>query len=211
VSTACNQVRRAINVQQERSEITLLPSTALAIGYHENFIRKVVSVLIENRRKPAPESGIRKIVKQRLPDGSEQQEMIPLTYEDFVLRVFIPTGDLSELAPDGLKSKVQNLIQISLRTPFRDFPFYIRADEKDIQQTSVLQLFDIPTTLLASREAIKWILKQSFLGRNRERDKLEKREALNFHKTLAYLIDDTYGNNPPYLQLEQIPTLASLP
>src|SRR5487761_1923921 len=39
VSKACNQIRSLIRDQVGHSEINLLPSTALAIGYHENFIR----------------------------------------------------------------------------------------------------------------------------------------------------------------------------
>jgi hypothetical protein len=76
----------------------------------------------------------------------------------------------------------------------------------------VLQLFDIPTTLLASREAIKLLLKESFIGPDRERQKLERREALNFSRTLSQLIDDAYGEDAAeYLKVIQVPTLASLP
>jgi hypothetical protein len=213
VSDACNLVREAINAQREHSEITFLPSTALAIGYHENFINKVVDVLMDNRRKSARESGIKKIVKQRQADGSEKDKSIPLTYDDFVLRVFVPTDDLSQLEPRGLKNTVQNLIQISLQTPFRPFPFYIRANEKETEHASVLELFDIPTTMLASRKAIQLLLGESYLGENKDEQKLEKREALNFYNALNYLINKTYGKeeNHPYLEVIKVPTLASLP
>jgi hypothetical protein len=73
-----------------------------------------------------------------------------------------------------------------------------------------LELFDIPTTLLASREAINVILGEQFLGPSRDREKLEKREMKNFEKTLTYLILRTYGEDTPYLQLQEIEKLASL-
>ena len=211
VGAACNQIRKAIEAQMERSEIGLLPSTALAIGYHENFIRKVVSELIGNRGKSESETGIKQVISRRQPDGSTKDETVALAYEDFVLRIFIPTDDLSELVPDGLKSKIQKLIAITLKTPFRPFPFYVRANEQGLGQTKVLELFDIPTTLLASREAIDLILNEPYVGPNKDRDKLERREINNFQKTLANLIQRTYGKNPSYLQLEKIATLESLP
>jgi hypothetical protein len=215
VGTACNQIRSAINEQMKRSELGLLPSTALAIGYHQNFIRKVVSELIANRRKLAGDSGITKIicVREDQPDGSKKDvdKTIPISYDDFVLQILIPTEDLSELAPDGLKSSVQNLVQITLKTPYRPFPFYISASEKEIQQTAVLELFDIPTTLLASRKAIELILGKQYVGPSRDQDKLEKREIKNFEKTLAYLIQEDFGKITPYLKLKKIATLTSLP
>jgi len=205
VSTACNEIRTAIEDERQRSEIRLLPSTALAIGYLENFINRVVDEL--NRGKGV----IKKIVKERLPDGTERKESIPLLYENFVLRIFIPTDNLSELEPRALLPNVRRLAQIELETPFRPFPFYIRAAEKNTQQTTVLELFDIPTTLLASRKAIELILGQKYVGPNQDRKKLERREIRNFENTLTQLISDTYGGAiPPYLKLEKIASLVSL-
>ena len=215
VGVACNQIRKAIEKQFNRSELSLLPSTALAIGYHENFVKKVVEELNRNRGKLAAESGITKIVRVRKPqpDGSEkdQDETIPLTYDDFVLRIFIPNEKISELEPDTLKRNAQKLFHITLKTDYRHFPFYIRANEKDLQQTTVLELFDIPTTLLASRKAIELILAEQSLGPSQEQEKLEKREIKNFKKTLENLNLKTYGKkNTEYLQLQEIEELASL-
>jgi hypothetical protein len=96
---------------------------------------------------------IKKIIRVRKhqPDGSEkgEDETIPLSYDDFVLRIFIPKN-LLKLKPDALKRNVQKLVQITLKTPFRLFQFCIRANDKEIQETT-LKLFDIPTTLLMSR------------------------------------------------------------
>ena len=151
----------------------------------------MVDELNKNRGKLAAESGITKIVRVRKPqpDGSEkdQDETIPLTYDDFVLRIFIPNEKISELEPATLKRNAQKLFHITLKTDYRHFPFYIRANEKEIQQTTVLELFDIPTTLLASRKAIELILAEQSLGPSQEQEKLEKREIKNFKKTLENL------------------------
>jgi len=62
-------------------------------------------------------------------------------------------------------------------------------------------LVDIPTTLLASGEAIDRTLDSRYIGPNKDRDILEKREIHNFKKTLENLKRKDYGEDPPYLKI----------
>lgn len=209
VSKACNQIRSLIRDQVGHSEINLLPSTALAIGYHENFIRKVVRTLHEKkdlRLKTAPTGPAAKPGPKR---GQAVAEGTPLSYNAFVLRVVIP-DNLSAIMPDALVGNVQRLVQIKVSTPYRDFPFYVRARDQSPHPKRALELFDIPTTLLASRQAIELILKDAFVGKNKDQEKLERREIRNFEKTLRFLMERDYGPNPPYLKLEPFSYLGSV-
>src|SRR5262249_19889495 len=101
-------------------------------------------------------------MKVRPSEPKGREKVIPLTYDAFVLHVIMP-DDLAAVAPNALKPKVTHLVNIALSTPFRDFPFYIRAKDQVPGPKGSLELFDIPTTLLASREAIDLILKDSSL------------------------------------------------
>lgn len=209
VGTACNRIRAAMREQAGRSEISLLPSTALAIGYHENFISKVVAALQEKKdlRLKLTRTGAE--AKKCAQCGQALTEATPLSYDAFVLRVIIPT-DLSAIGPKGLPTSLQSLVQIRVSTPYRDFPFYIRARDQAPEPKRCLELFDLPTTLLASRQAIELILKDAFVGKNRDQEKLERREIRNFEKTLRFLIERDYGPNPPYLKLEPFSCLDSV-
>lgn len=205
VSSACDRIRACIREQQERSEISLLPSTALAIGYYQNFVVKVVAALQE-----------RKDIKLKIKRDAEDQQAIPIGFARFLLRVIIPDS-LSDVAHGSLLNKVGQHLHITLSTPFRDFPFYIHLKDrssilenlpapgaaKDDLHTELLEVFDIPTTLLASREAIDLILKDSFLGTDKDREKLATREIQNFKKTLGFLIQRDYGKESgSYIQLD---------
>lgn len=200
VGTACNRIRDAITKHASRSEISLLPSTALAIGYHENFIKKVVSALTEGK-------GIKKKTTRTGADGKPEVLEEPLNYDSFSLRVIIPEM-LVELDPNTLKMSVKNLVQIILATPYRDFPFYIRAKAPTPATAGSLELFDIPTTLLASRGAIDLLLHESTLGRSKDREKLEQREIRNFEKTLDLLIERDYGRDNPYVRSDRTSSLV---
>ena len=207
VSSACNKIREVIREQRDRSEITLLPSTALAIGYFENFVKKVVTVLVASQRKSENDTDVRKIVESSQPDA--KPVAVPLTYSDFRLNIAIP-GNLSEIAAGSLQRTVQDFVQISVKTHFRLFPFYLRAKDKDTAKWELLELFDIPTTLLASRQAIDLILKDSFVGPNKDREKLERLEIRNFEQTLLTLIERDYGKDCSYIRLVPTSRLAKI-
>lgn len=182
VGNACNQIRGFIRDFNQNYHIGLLPSTALAIGYYNNFIGKITEALIE--RKP-----IRIIEKD--PAGkiiSENQ----VDYEQKrpVIRILMPDR-LTELEPTALKAKTRSLKQVSLDSSFRQFPFYISMDADD---GDTLNLFDIPTTLLASNRAIEEVFDRAFLRQNNNYEFIQRKEIVNFERTLRLLIPDAIEN-----------------
>lgn len=165
VGNACTEIRTAMDKAMEQSEPGFLPSTALAIGYFNNFLMKVYNALDDRREITIDE---------------RSQE-----YDDFTLVVLVPNS-LRDLQASRLKRIVRDLHQVSVKTEFRGFPFYVMGDV-DVKSTRRLELFDIPTTLLASEEIIEMLMSRSAVGESIEEEKLERREIDNFRKTLNYL------------------------
>jgi hypothetical protein len=175
VGTACNRIRRAIEEEQKQPEIGVLPSTALAVGYFENFVTKVVPALCDKRE-------------------------LAMKRKD----------KLSEITKESLQSNVRTLVQIAIETPFRDFPFYIRAKDYNRKPKRALSAFDIPTTLLASHNAIELILGGRSVGLTTDQEQLEQREIRNFARPLGLLIAKQYGKDTSCVKIDNMEYLKSV-
>jgi hypothetical protein len=202
VGTACNQIRRAIEEEQKQPEIGVLPSTALGVGYFENFVTKVVPALSEKR-----ELAMKRKIRDR--KGAEAVERKPLVYDSFVLHIVIPEK-LSDVTKGSLPASVSKLVQIAIETPFRDFPFYVRAKDYNANPKRALSVFDIPTTLLASRNAIELILGDRSIGLTPDQERLEQREIRNFARTLQLLVNKEYGADNPCVKIDSMEYLKSV-
>jgi hypothetical protein len=186
----------------KQPRIGVLPSTALAVGYFENFVTKVVLALGEKREL---------VMKRKRKDanGVETEELCPLSYDSFTLHIVIP-DNLSEVSKSSLQLSVKNLVHIAVETPYRDFPFYIRSKDYNPEPKAALSVFDIPTTLLASRKAIELILDGGSVGLTSDQERLERREIRNFERTLRALLDKEYGKDNAYVKIETMEYLRSL-
>ncbi len=182
ISAVCQGIRKSIESALQKSEPGFLPSTALAIGYFENFISKIYEALVSRQEFyiETPSSN------STDPDG---QPVKPVFYDTFSLNIIIPRS-LDDLEQNNLRWIVRDLKQIVLKTGFRRFPFYVMSDldteNRDGTSQRKLVLFDIPTTLLASRKVIQMLVGGSAIGDDLSASKLEQREILNFEKTLRY-------------------------
>jgi hypothetical protein len=165
-------------------------------------VTKVVPALCDKR-----ELAMKRKVKDR--KGAETVERTPLAYDSFVLHIVIP-DKLSEITKGSLQSNVRTLVQIAIETPFRDFPFYIRAKDYNRNPKRALSAFDIPTTLLASRNAIELILGGRSVGLTTDQERLEQREIRNFARTLRLLIDKEYGEDTPCVKIDNMEYLKSV-
>jgi hypothetical protein len=117
---------------------------------------------------------------------------------------------LSEITKGSLQSNVRTLVQIAIETPFRDFPFYIRAKDYNRNPKRAPSAFDIPTTLLACRNAIELILGGRSVGLTTDQERLEQREIRNFARTSRLLIDKEYGADTPCVKIDDMEYLKSV-
>jgi hypothetical protein len=147
-------------------ELSFVPSTVLAMGYFENFVVRMCRELMQSSK--------------RVVDGKD--------YPDFKLHIVIP----SEL-PNQFQDQVlqllhsNNLKQMTVETQTRPYNFYL--DFAELSKT-ILELYDIPTTLSALKVAIELAIPKGHIGELAKEKALKKKEMNNFCRTLKYLIMD---------------------
>jgi len=171
----CEEIAEHIRKEQETSQLGLLPSTALALGYYHSFIKGVCEQIRDTGA---------------INTGSQT-----IRVKGFELHVIIP----AELDSNGVVdfrhhyNKVKGLEQAQTVTTAqtnRGYPFHFKIDPAD-QDTAMdleIKLFDVPTTLNTIVEAVKVFLPTEKIGQNSEHEYLEGRELKNFAKVLRYLI-----------------------
>lgn len=178
VNQPCQTIKNTIQELIEESRPGFLPSTALAVGYFENFVSRVVDGLLDE--------------KPDLIDLGDGEKPVTLEFSEFNLKIFIPKKlsllEKPKLLRRKVKQKTPNYKQIQIQTSFRDFPFFISSDFKP-GKNQKLELFDIPTTIRASRRIIDYILRPKGLGhRNQDKAGFEEKEIKNFKSALEFQI-----------------------
>jgi hypothetical protein len=178
VGNSCNEIRREMKVAEKGYKISLLPSTALAIGYYHNFIRKVLDSFFHDD-------------KYDLFERNENDERINIQHKNLsgltpTLTILLPTR-LSDLNSNLLKQRTSKLKRVYVQSGARPYPFYL---EGDITDKNNVQFYDIPTTLSASLETMRYIFEEDFLDRDNNREHIERREIANFEKVIRKLLPD---------------------
>lgn len=175
----CNSIIEYINRASQTSELGLLPSTALAIGYYNSFVKKVCEELHRHRLVHYGES--------------------TLKVKSFVLKVVIPdrlddNGVNDFILMYNLKHGLNEAQTNSKTTTNRGYAFHFKIEPPD-QQTDKeidIHLFDVPTTLGTISESLKLYLPSLQIGINAELAELEKRELGNFVLVLRFLISKSH-------------------
>jgi hypothetical protein len=136
------------------SSISLsFPSTSLAIGYYNNFLRRVFEAFEHSDKI--------KIIEKDAAGKKISETECDIINRYPTIEVQIPQN-LVELDQDSFKRRAAGLKQIVVETKIRPFPFYI---EGDFVNRKEFKLFDIPATMFASYLAIKRIFTDEFLER----------------------------------------------
>ncbi|VWX61582.1 conserved hypothetical protein [Burkholderiales bacterium 8X] len=162
-------------------EFSQLPSTALAIGYFENFLSRVLDQL--DNYQPLT-------IQLANQDKSPTQ----VRYKTFTLNIIIP-DDLKLVELTTLKSLIKGLKQVTVTSDpgssgaLRDFPFYIQS-KLGSNDSDHLELFDVPTTMKSARRAIQKIFPSTHIGKDDKHLLAEKREIANFERTLRFLLSE---------------------
>ena len=174
----CNTLLEKISQNFNKSELSMLPSTALAIGYYLNFVKKVHhAIFVDNERVELDGTPI--------PEGVKS------------LTIIIP-NEFAEIVEENLPTTIEarHLLKISLKTPARQYPFYLNAQ---YQAGTPLELYDIPTTLIASKAAIEMHLPKTFIGIDEDEKFLEGKEIHNFAETLRRKIAQDLGEHQTHI------------
>ncbi len=171
----CHNISQHIQKVEKVSTLGMLPSTALALGYYNSFIKPVCQRLSENQIVVAGEKS--------------------LTVKKYQLHVIIPQMIDDSGVNDFIEIYNKNNKLLPARTcemqeTKRGYPFHFKIDPagQDEKQPVELKIFDIPTTLNTLLESIKLFLPQQAIGEDDNTLIIHKRELHNFIQVLKHLI-----------------------
>lgn len=160
-------------IQFQKSEIQLLPSTALAIGYYNSFVSKISKWIFDQ--------------EGCLLNKSQTH------HKKVTINILIPPSlseDTSAKAQIFYKTNHYQLEEVG--DSKRPFPIRFYKDEG----RDYIVIVDIPTTLNAIRPAINLLVSDSGIGINPDKIRIERKELENFKKTLQYLVSqDDYAKD----------------
>jgi hypothetical protein len=180
LGAACVRLEGAIARGQNNLELSLLPSTPLAIGYFSNFVLQVCKTLINKADLKVGEA-----VHDCRNDSYDFHIVLPDRGIDSGHEGFSKFTRTRQLQP----------IEVASETSPRRFPFFVDSQLYQDPATGKtrVRLYDCPTTLLAAREAIQ--LASSRGTTQDEIEAMERREVQNFDRTLRRLLKEPSAAN----------------
>jgi hypothetical protein len=171
-------INAQINKLSNLSELGLLPSTALAIGYYNSFLKRVCEELHSNGSITIDENEAKlKSFKVKV--------IIPQTLDDSGV------GNFTMLYNKKHDLKGASTSVAASAPSKRGYPFHFKIDppDQDMAQPIDIHILDIPGTLSTIVECLKLYLPSGLVGFNIDMAYLEKRELENFTKVLLFLIN----------------------
>lgn len=166
---AVAQLRNTIEERSQQAYLQLLPSTGLAVGYFKNFLLPVCTALAQREEIEM--------------DG----KTIDISRDNFDFHIVLPST-LSLAGHEGARrfKKGRGLVDFNLPSlgAGRPYPFFVDGECRDGR----FQVYDYPTTLAASYDAIELALANDFLGQTDDHRVLERKEIANFQRTLEILL-----------------------
>ena len=166
LSICISKISRLMKESYELGWLGMLPSTALAIGYFDNFV------------KPVAES----IASKKCIDPNKKGRALRK------LHVVMPEdldADMKERASVYYQSNA--LTQVQMTTNHRTRPLFVTTK---VCETDYVDAFDLPTTLSGVDRSIDMFLKRGHVGKTIRQKLLEERELNNFRRVLELLIKE---------------------
>ncbi|WP_294499543.1 TIR domain-containing protein [uncultured Gemmiger sp.] len=169
VAECCNKIKSAIEQEQEKSRIQLLPSTSLAVGYYYNFLQ-ILSTTLQNINRIKVEN-----------------RLYSFDLNQIKLDILIPSNiNVDWKSWTGNYYRKLGIVNIEL--PGRPRNFGIVADRKLLKQDHILRLLDVPITLRASFIAVDLVVGKDSIGTDGTEYIAKQKEIDNFCVTLKRLV-----------------------
>lgn len=172
------KMKREIDEKVSLGVLGMLPSTVLAIGYFENFVKPVCESLSMNNE----------ILEKH-------------KCSSYCFRIILPKDLDSDIKKKAnLFYKEKNYGPIAIDSFSRSFPLYVAIDKV----ANIAILSDMPTTLNGLDKAIEMYLRKGHIGKSNEQKLLEDRELRNFENVLRSLInEDPYCRQYVDIEIEK--------
>lgn len=157
------QISELIKKVSNQSELGFVPSTALAMGLFNSFVKNVCEEIGKS--------------------GVVTYEGQNVAVKSYRMTIVLP-DNIDEDGVNGFKAKynkMHNLEQASTTTVSgklgRGYPFHFKIDppEQDLGSPIDVHIYDVPTTLNTILEAIKLYFPSSYVGTDADREHLEER------------------------------------
>ena len=164
LNRSLNKLKTQIDEKVHLGVLGMLPSTVLAIGYFENFVKPICESLSINDH----------ILKENHCSSYKFRVVLPKDLD----------SDIKKKANLFYKEKLFNPIAIDSAS--RSYPLYVAIDKTENKAI----LSDMPTTLNGLDKAIEMYLQKGHIGKTNEQKLLEERELRNFEKVFRALISE---------------------
>jgi hypothetical protein len=164
---AMHRLSDMIVERSRRLRLQMLPSTALAQGYFENFVLPVGQILV------------------MLSSVTLNEAQVDICRGTFCLKIVLPRT-LAEASREAATwfFHERGLQSVTLESESRVYPFTIGFKLEKSQPT----FYDYPTTLYASHEVIRMVLPGNSVAVADQYSLIEEREISNFMRTLSMLL-----------------------
>ncbi len=164
LNDSLKRLKKQIEEKVHLGVLGMLPSTVLAIGYFDNFVKPVCESL-----------------------SASNKMLEDYKCSSYKFRIVLPKdldSDIKKKANLFYKEKKFN--PIAINSISRSYPLYVAIDAEN----SKAILSDMPTTLNGLDKAIELYLRKGHVGKSNEQRLLEDRELRNFEKVLRSLIKE---------------------
>ena len=164
LNSSLNKLKKQIDEKVHLGVLGMLPSTVLAIGYFDNFVKPICESLSANNRT-----------------------LVKYNCSSYLFRIILPKDLDSDIKKKAnLFYKEKNYDPIAINSASRSYPLYVAIDKAENKAI----LSDMPTTLNGLDKAIEMYLRKGHIGKTNEQKLLEDRELRNFEKVLRSLISE---------------------
>lgn len=164
LNCSLSKLKKQIEEKVHLGVLGMLPSTVLAIGYFDNFVKPICESLSANSE----------ILNKNNCSSYKFKIVLPKDLD----------SDIKKKANVFYKEKKFN--PIAIESTSRSYPLYVAIDT--VYNQAILS--DMPTTLNGLDKAIEMYLRKGHIGKSNEQKLLEDRELRNFEKVLRSLIDE---------------------
>lgn len=164
LNSSLNKLKKQIEEKVHLGVLGMLPSTVLAIGYFDNFVKPICESLSSNSE----------ILNKNHCSSYRFKIILPKDLD----------SDIKKKA--NLFYKEKKFSPIAIKTTSRSYPLYVAVDTANNKAI----LSDMPTTLNGLDKAIEMYLRKGHIGKSNEQKLLEDRELRNFEKVLRSLINE---------------------
>jgi hypothetical protein len=180
------RISEIVMVQYKRLSLPILPSTALAQGYFQNFVLPVCQALA------------------RLESIRVNGTDIEISGKSFRLRIVLPKTLAEASREEAMRFlNDQRVANVTLASENRAYPFHLGVT----RENDLSVFYDYPTTLRASHEMIQIALAGELAGDADRYFLVEEREINNFERTLGVLLNDPrcaeFRDNVEIVRLER--------